>query len=260
MNWYHEVNKDWLEARLNYITATEIAKLVPAYKRSLKLEEGAIAPEFAALWAEKVSSQELDTVSYGAAARGHVMEWYAVESWNAKREDKLYHWDDAIITKGIVGFSPDAMNESQVDDSVEFVARDHEIRSTSVNYPQPKYIMEVKAYEPAHHMKCLVKDKMEQDELVQIAVAFYVLDYLEEAHLCFYCPSAPISMKVFSYTRDDLEVEIELVSNIVERYRETVKQCNELSSDLVSIFTEKEIYDAMIEEVELNRKDNVFGF
>ena len=261
MNWYHEVNKDWLTARKLYLTATDISKLVPAYKRSLKMDDDVIVPEFAALWAEKNTISEADPKSFAAAARGHWMEPFAIDSWNQQREETMFHWDDAIIVKGRVGFSPDAMNELQSLDAVELLAtQDGLLSGWGDTIPLPTSILEIKSYEPAHHMKSCIKDAMDQDELVQLAVAFHVLDSLEKAYLVFFCPGAPISMKAFEYTREDLKVEIELVNKIVELYTKTIKQCEELSIDMVAKHTEREVYDAMIEELELNKRDNILGF
>ena len=250
MNWYHEVSKDWLEARRYYLTATEISKLVPEYKRSLKADPDAIMPGFAALWAEKNAVAELDPASYGHAARGHWMESYAVDSWNQQREEQMHHWDDCIIVNGKVGFSPDAMDIAQEGTGVEMLAHRVDAKAT----------MEIKSYEPAHHMKCCIKDRMEHDELIQLAVAFHVIEKLEHAYLVFFCPGAPISMKAFEYERKDLKEQLELVGKIVERYAKTVKQCEELQIDMAAKYTEKEIYNAMVEEVELNRRDNILGF
>lgn len=263
MNWYHEVSEEWLKARKLYLTATDIASLIPEYKRSLKAEEDAIAPGFAALWAEKNSICEVDTASYGAAARGHWMEKYAVNSWNEQRKPIMFHWDDCIIVKGRVGFSPDAMTELQSLSATELLATtDGLIDGHGDTVPYPAEILEIKSYEAAHHMKCVIADKMDQDQklLIQIATAFYVLENLEKANLVFFCPGAPISMKAFEYTRKDLEVEIELVEKIVEKYRKTIEQCEELTVDLVAKCTEREVYDAMVEENELNRKDSILMF
>ena len=260
-HWYHEVSVDWLKARQPYITATEIAKLVPEYKRTLKADPDAIAPGFAALWAEKNTVSNPDPVSVGAAARGHWMEWYAVDSWNQQKEPVMYHWDDCLIVSGRVGFSPDAMNVLQTLPEVELLAKDGMLIAGNGDYDiAPTEVMEIKSYEPARHIKSCIKEKGEHDELIQLATAFHVVEDLEKAHLVFFCPGAPISMKSFEYTRDDLKDEIELVGKIVERYAKTIKQCKELSSDMAAKYTESEIYKAMVEEVEMSRKDNILGF
>ena len=258
-NWYHEVSKDWLKARKNYLTATEIAGLIPEYKRMLKAEEGTISPGFAALWAEKLSIGEVDPASFAAAARGHWMEEPCIDSWNAQRKEKMYHWDDTLIAKGRVCFSPDGMSIEQPSADVEWVAKDGVISNASGTHTQPSFIIEIKSFEPAHHMKCVIADKMDQEQkiLVQLATAFYVLDGLDWAELVFFCPGAPISMKAFEYTRDDLKVEIELVEKIHEMYAQTIKQCEELPVDLVAQCNEDEVYKQMVEENQLNRKDNI---
>lgn len=253
MDWYHEVDPAWLKARQYYITATEIAKLVPEYKRTLKADPDAIAPGFAALWAEKNTPRKLDPASFGPAARGHWMESYAVSAWNQQRDIHMHYWDDCIIVKGRVGFSPDAMD-------VEYLYHYNvEMRAETC---EAKEILEIKSFEPAHHMKAIIagKDNQEEKILIQIATAFHVLEKLEKAHLVFYCPGAPISMKEFAYTRDDLQEQIELVGKISETYSKTIEQCKNITSDMAAKYTEEEIYKAMKEEVELNRRDGIFRF
>ena len=261
-DWYHEVSAEWLKERKLYLTATEIAGLVPEYKRTLKADPGTISPGFAALWAEKTADTEVDVTSYGPAARGHWMEQFAIESWNLQRDLKFFHWDDCIIAKGAVGFSPDAMTVPQSLPGVALASMSDGLHGVDGIIEQPKAILEVKSFDPSHHMKCVVASPAEQESklLMQLATAFYVLDELEKAILVFYCPNAVISMKAIEYTREDLAAEIELVDLIAKKYRETVNQCTGLSIDLVAKFSEDEVYQTMVETVALDNGENILLF
>lgn len=270
MNWYHEVDKKWLEARKKYLTATEIAGLVPEYKRMQKAKEGTISPGCAALWAEKHTVGMEDTASFGAAARGHWMEQPAIDAFNSRLnltidEEKaqwMYHWDDALISKGRVCFSPDAMTVEQTHFDTEWISLNGEMKCNSTDWVKnPTAIAEVKAFEPAHHMKCVIADKMAQEDkiLMQIATAFYVLDGLEKAYLIFICPNTYVSMHVLEYTREDLEKQIELVRDIADLYKETDKALKDLDIPYFSAgCTEESVYKTMLEEQEA-RKGNILG-
>ena len=233
--WYHEVSLDWLYARKNYITATDIAKLVPAYKRGIKKDPDGLIPEFAALYCEKATETEPDVSAVGPAARGHICERWAVDAWNlqiASGGCGFFHWDDALIYNGGVCFSPDGLDIAQPEGPVAF---DH----TEIG--PPTEMMEVKSYDPRHHMMCCLKDKMEQDELIQMAVAMIVCDSLEKANLVFFCPGAPISMKVFTYTRDDLKE----AEKIIRKWDETCEKCKSIVAQEKwnACYTEDQIYE-----------------
>ena len=81
-HWYHEVSEDWLKARKNFLTATDIVGLIPEYKRYKKNGKAGIPPAFAALWEKKHSDIAVDPRSYKDAARGHILEPYAVYTYN----------------------------------------------------------------------------------------------------------------------------------------------------------------------------------
>lgn len=242
--WQHQVSAEWLLARKDVLTATEVKALVPEMKRIEKkpLKPGEISPGFAALWADKNTPSNIDTDSPSSvAARGHVMEPYAVESYNRLSENQFYHWDDCII-KSItgLGFSPDAMDIPQPLDAVAL--EEYDVKDA-------RMIMEIKSYNPQHHMKCILKPHSEHDEIWQIACAFYVLPNLEEAELVFYCPDAPISMHVVHYSRDDVKDYMPIIGKVLKQYRETARQCNDLEqlAYYKSAFTEQEIWKEYVE-------------
>ena len=178
--WYHEVSEDWLRQRQNVLTATDVVRLYPEYKRYLKSDPGTVMPGFAALWAEKMSDVELDTSSVGEAARGHVFEPWAVDAWNKQVSHKMYHWDDVIICNDGVGFSPDAMDVEYHGSSARMDVNGMTMIGTDgVMQDCPGAVLEIKSYAPHHHMKCCMKPKLEQDELLQVAVPFVVFPHLE---------------------------------------------------------------------------------
>lgn len=251
--WYHEVSEDWMRQRQLVLTATDIAKLLPEYKRMQKKQSdpGTIIPGFAALWAEKATGYEPDTSSVGKAARGHIFEPWAVEAWNRQVKHQMYHWDDVVICNGGVGFSPDAMDvECKATTARMDVMDNLMVDQHGVMQECPGAIVEIKSYAPAHHMKCCLKDKFEQDELLQVAVPFVVFPHLVQACLVFFCPEAPISMKAFAYTRKDLATQIEVIEDIAKVYRDNAELCMKFAAandQLEAGCTEQEIWEDFLQ-------------
>lgn len=262
--WAHEVSAAWLEARRSVLTATEIASLLPEYKRYLKKKEqdpDILMPGFAALWAAKNSDTELDVNSPSpAAARGHIMEPWAVKSWNAQASPNFMHWDDCIICSGAFGFSPDAMDIMQVypDARLDVSADGKFLKNEEGRYcTAPHAVLEIKSYEVAKHMKCVIMDRMDHEELMQLAMAFVVLPELEQATIVWFCPGAPISMYAESYTRDDLHDQIRWIIEIAEVYMEQAALCEKLQSTLMAQCTEQEVWEAFVAE-QASNSDDVF--
>ena len=116
--WRHEVSETWLRTRKLYLTASDIKRLVAEARR---IESGKIelieSKIFAKLYGEK-QSNEIDVESYGAMARGHIIEPYAIDDYNkATSVDgrKTFHWwDDAIICRDRIGFSPDGLDVTKL--------------------------------------------------------------------------------------------------------------------------------------------------
>lgn len=255
VNWYHEVSTEWLKARRFVITATEVSKLVPAYKRFQKAgDPDALAPEFAALWAEKHSDGDPDPSSYGPAARGHICEPWAVRAWNLQNTNRpFYHWDDCIIARNGVGFSPDAADVPQLlsapivsVDAFDLISSDDEKGQRA-----PREILEIKSYDAAHHMKCCIKDRSKHDELMQLAVPFIVCPTIDKATLVFFNPNAPVQMKAFTYTRDDLKEQIRMAELIIMQWERTCRQCEEIAAEdsMSAMCTEDEIYDEFLSTI-----------
>ena len=257
MDWYHEVSENWLKARKTVITATEIKGLVATYKRMSKKdkEAGVVSPAFAALWGDKSSTYPIDVSSYGPAARGHIMEPYAIDEFNMANEVHFHHWDDCIIANGLVGFSPDAMDIAQVTEDVKLEVNGKCLmNSIGAVCGLPERILEVKSFEPAQHMKAIATPKMKRDQLMQLAVAFHVVPTLKTATLLFFCPAAAIPMYSETYTADDLHEEIEMVDAIAKEYERTKELCEKLASTLDTNIdvTEEKIWQEHME----TRKNN----
>jgi len=259
-DWYHEVSVPWLEARRTVLTATEIKKLVPEWKRMLK-KPGELSLGFAALWGEKNSFDwPLDPASYGPAARGHWMEPFAIDEYNDANRSGFRHWDDCIICRGVVGFSPDGMDIAQTSADVKLDVVGSQLMSGSGDkMPAPKAIIEVKSYEPAGHTKAVFTKKGERDEEMQIAVAFHVLPTLESATLLFFNPSHPVPMYAEQYTRDDLVDKIIVVEAIADMYEETAERCEKLARVPLARpkVTEDDVWHEFMRAMESDR--NVFS-
>lgn len=259
--WYHEVSAEWLKARQTVLTATDVAGLLPEYKRYLKAGSPDIpTPGFSALWCKKHSDAYLDTGSTEAAARGHIMEPYAIDSWNQQASPTFYHWDDCIICNKMFGFSPDGMTVPQLlNDARLEVTSDGKflVSDSQMHYDTPREIMEIKSYAPDQHMKSIVEDRMEHKELMQLAMSFAVLPKLEIARIIWFCPGAPISMFTESYTADDLHDQICWITEIAEVYQKAndywMQKIIEEPASLEAKVTEEEVYmEYMAEQTDSN--------
>ena len=261
-NWYHEVSVEWLKERRNVITATEIASLLPEYKRMQKKESGVLSPGSAALWCAKHTDTDIDTESKGAMARGHVLEPWAIKEWNRQAKPEHFHWDDCIICRNGVGFSPDGCDvPMHLSDAKLSVTSDNVLVNDDGETQQaPTSILEIKSYEPAHHMKCVIEDKKEHKELWQVAVAFYVVPCLEEAKIIWFCPDSPIPMWVEEYKREDLEEQLKIIDGIVDMYFKTAGRCEQISSKYTVECTEDQIYMKYLQDLDDTELREVYLF
>lgn len=235
--WYHEVSPGWLEARKQFFTATDAVKLRPAYKRAIKAgwKPGDDVPEFVALAMEKQSDQVGETKVYGSAARGHIMEPYAVEELGKILNCNVRHVDDILIYRDDYGFSPDCMED---------VVLPYEWRmdckgdATKI-FRQPKFVVEIKSYEPWKFGKTVSAGKYE-DEKLQLAMAFKVFDKMDHAYLFLYCPAAN-SYKLTRFHRTDLEDEIKLIDGMLYMWRNIYPLHLPGGNDSL-LYTEESIY------------------
>lgn len=252
-SWYHEVSADWLEARRTVLTATEAASLVPEMKR-MYTSQGELKDDVslacASLWAAKKSGSKGDTVSTGAAARGHVMEPYAVDDWNIQNNRQFHHWDDVIICSRGLGFSPDAMDVPMFGAECMMNADSKGNLISGIQVAKgPSEVMEIKSYEVANHMKAVLTDKMKHKELYQVATAFLVLPKLAYVRLLWYCPNAPISMHTEKYSRRDLHKQVADIEKVVKMYRSTVDKMENAKHPVMrATHTEEEVWSEHVKE------------
>lgn len=242
MQWYHLVDEDWLKARHSVVTATELRDLRSAYKKATKAELAgtAINQTVAGLWAEK-RSKKVDPGSSGAAARGHIMEPWAIEEFNERLGTEFVHYDDFLIRNGGMGFSPDAMdvpceNKGVLCDVGELVNK-------------PRAILEIKSYQEKNHVKAILTQPKFLPERYQLAGAMLVCPTIEAAYICFYNPNCEIGFGWKRYTREDLEAEIdelrELYSWVLKQFAAIEKQASFWPETNVS---EETIYSKWLED------------
>jgi hypothetical protein len=205
MEWRHKCSLDWLKKRQRYLTASDIRALVPMTKtgRKRKVTKMDMLKVYAS---KKVELTERDCWSYGAAARGHLLEPYAVDALNDRlimdgaTRQMYFHWDDELITLTgrRIAFSPDAMDIPQI-----------------VNHREPRRIAEIKCYSPERHIETAYRKADEIEERWQIATAMALLDTIEFAYLVLFNPSLYIDRLVLiPYNRNDLQWEIEMVLKV----------------------------------------------
>lgn len=177
--WTHEVDARWLAARRKYLTASEVVKLLPQYRKTKG--QGIVPLAFLQLAASKLSRVPDNTQSPSqAAARGHFMESYALKEFNRQAPaDLLYHWDDTIIANGCIGYSPDALDLVSVHVPC-LMADDMNVKPTKIG--------EIKSYQPDQHVKRFYTEKLKLDERWQIAMAMAVSKTIDFGYLIFYCP------------------------------------------------------------------------
>lgn len=249
--WHHEVDPRWLEARKQCLTATDIVSLLPEYKRMQK-RPGELSLGCAALLAEKISGGEPDCGSVNAAARGHVLEPYAVQEFAYNYDNSLhtnwYHWDDRLIyddsvTKGFpLAFSPDALP----------IKQPKKIKIPAVEYGLDKVseVLEIKCYEAKKHMQSFLADPRDLTERYQIAVAMLLLENCLTGTIFFYNPNSYYApMFAREYKRNTMGKEMETVEGIYKMFNDTVTKIERMGPDVrKTFFTEKDIYDNMLKD------------
>ena len=210
--WFHKCDIEWLKARQQCLTATDVKELLPVTKTGRKRT---ITDEhyFKVLACKQVNLTEDDCVSTGAAARGHILEPYAIEVYNKEifrgTAPRLWHWDDVVITKpkhvfGGLAFSPDAMDRAHA----AYMGR------SLLNGIDATAVGEVKSYYPERHIVCGHTPKEDLEERWQIATAMAVCESIETAYLLFYNPSMRDQLYIVDYDRADLADEIETVLEV----------------------------------------------
>lgn len=242
MEWKHKCDIEWLCSRQGYLTASSIKKLLPvtATGRPRKVTD----LDRMKVWASSlVDIREDDCWSYGAAARGHILEPYAIAELNDMLEEEtFFHWDDIVVTRPgrYLAFSPDAMN----------IPMSHE------NWDDVTAIAEVKSYSHEKHLSLVFTEKDKLEERWQIAAAMALLENISHAYLVLYDPSMPdYGIVAIRYDRDDLEKEIETILQIESDWKDFVIENHSLPGDrIVSFGIRSE--DDIIKEVEARQRLN----
>ena len=246
MRWHHEACEQWLAERKKYLTASEIQRLLPTTPTGRKRDVESVQ---LAVWAEKQAgvTQE-DIESKAAAARGHLLEPYAIAAFNAiAQRTQLYHWDNMLVYDGLTAYSPDALDVPMLGDEPILPALERQFH--------PSVLGEVKSYAPKTHYLIAKSDKADLDERWQIATAMHVSPMIDQAHLILYNPNVKHPLFVHSYTRAELSSELQVVSEVVEAYWEAVPgiefgfNMNVLSYDGPS---EQEIIEELQQGMQLN--------
>lgn len=207
MKWEHKCSLEWLKERQRYLTASDIKALLPFTKtgRPRKITD----EDRLKLYASKlVNLTENDCWSYGSAARGHMLEPFAVDAFNKEAKqfynEKYYWWDDKVISLPgrFIAFSPDAMDIPMTD------------QQPATNATQ---ILEIKSYSPEHHLLTAAKRKKDLEERWQIATAMALCPNIEGATLVLYNPSMRYEqLRWFRFSQCELEEEIEMIYEIEE--------------------------------------------
>lgn len=245
MKWESTVSPAWLKARQFVLTASDIKELVPYTRtgRARKITDD----DYMKVYANKIKRLTLnDCRSIGAAARGHILEPYAIQEAELILDERIYHWDDCLIAGLDVGYSPDGLDIEQR--YVNYVTNTHLKQ-------KPTVLTEVKCYSSEKHLQKYYGDKFAMEERWQIATAMYVSDSIERAHLVFYDPSLKeFQVGIHEYSRSDLDDEINIIGDVVIEWVKFKIKTDALSgtTGMKAKFTETEIFDEYSKAHQLN--------
>ncbi len=218
--WFHKCDLNWLRARQQFLTATDVKELLPITKTGRKRTVN--DETYLKVLARKmVNLTEDDCVSTGAAARGHILEPYAIDRYNEVdygKNDYLWHWDNVVVTRKdpnrfSLAFSPDAMSYSMphnTSDKIDTVMSCFSDMSITIG--------EIKSYSPERHIIAAYTPKKELEERWQIATAMAVCKSIETAYLLLYNPSISNQLYIVDYDRRDLVDEIEMVLEVEKNW------------------------------------------
>jgi len=217
MQWKHKCSLEWMKARQQCLTASDVIGLLPVTKTGRKRTIN--DESYLKVLANKlVTLTKEDCISHGAAARGHILEPYAIDLFNEQYANiPLYHWDDIVVVRSEheffdLAFSPDAMSWSM--DAYDG------LKPGDTLVADPVAIGEVKCYGAEHHMVCGYTNKKDLEERWQVATAMAVCNNIVEASIIFYNPSMRNQMYIAEYERDDLEDEIEMILEVERNWKE----------------------------------------
>lgn len=213
MKWEHKCDLDWLKRRQRFLTASDIKKLLPvtATGRPRKVSD---LDKIKVMSNKMVTLTEEDCMSYGAAARGHILEPYAIDALNqilvaiAGEDEQFFWWDDEIVSVPgrVIAFSPDAMNVPMGSDE------------------SPTAIAEVKSYGTEKFLMTAYMPKDQIEERWQIATAMALLDSIDHAYLVLFNPKMKLrKVFVIGFDRLELEDEIKIILSVEEDWRKFVE-------------------------------------
>lgn len=216
--WRHVVDKEWMMARTHYLTASSIKNILPVTETGRKRSQAQIEAnmlKIASSFATAYISNE-DCVATGMAARGHLLEPIAIEEANKGANLGLYHWDDIILVNDLLGWSPDAMSIPQTKKTALYDIKLH-------GAPCPSSIGEVKSYGMEKHIASVYTDKEDCPERWQLAVGMALLKNCQFANLIFFNPDSTIRLAIKTYSRKDLEEEIQMVEEAETSFKKFMK-------------------------------------
>lgn len=213
LEWKHKCSLAWLKERQYYLTASEIKKLLPitATGRNRTVSD---MDRIKVMSSKMVTLTEDDCWSYGAAARGHIMEPYAITTLNEILSDKgrierFYWWDDALVKRQdrMIAFSPDAMNVPMAN-----------------NFEAPSAIAEVKSYGAEKHLATAYTPKDKIEERWQIATAMALYESIDHGYLELFNPKMKLRKTfVIRFDKSDLEKEIEMILKVEEDWKKFIQ-------------------------------------
>lgn len=239
--WKHRVSINWMMARTHYLTASSIKSILPVTETGRKRSQAQIEANMMKVASNMMTAHipNDDCISTGAAARGHLLEPIAIEEANNAKKLSLYHWDDVILVKGLLGWSPDAMSIPQ---DGGFDKRC--IYNIDKKEPCPASIGEVKSYLMERHITSVYTDKKDCPERWQLAVGMALLRNCQYANLIFFNPDSTVRLAIKTYSRQDLEEEIKMVKEAEKSFQEFLESLPK--------FEEKNDFYMMNTELEKN--------
>lgn len=213
MNWEHKCSLEWLQERQRYLTASDIKSLLPVTRTGRKRDVSDL--DYLKVMASKmVTLTEEDCMSYGAMARGHMLEPYAIDALNTmlvemqgeKEHELFFWWDDKLVTQHgrAIAFSPDAMDVPMGNPSLV-----------------PHAIAEVKSYDASRHLVTAYTPKEQIEERWQIATSMALLDSIDHAYLVLFNPKMKYRKTfVIRFERDELKSEIDTILQVERSWKD----------------------------------------
>lgn len=247
MQWKHKCKLDWLIERHNYLSASEVMALVPVTKtgRPRKVTD----LDYLKVYANKLTElTEEDCWSYNEMARGHLLEPYAIKSFNELGLDELFHWDDRIVASGIPGslaFSPDALDVPMGEERAI-------VKATSIG--------EVKSYNASRHFTTAQMPRGEIEERWQIATAMAVANKIDDGYLILYNPNVikRYQLYVVEFDRMSLENEIEMILEVEDKWKDFIASmpCDVSKVDGRFFGPSVDSFEDIVEEIEQRQRLN----